>query len=327
MSTANYFQKENSMMRGKTFGLVCLCFIFLSLIASTGVAQKAPPIIGRWDLTVQGTDAPYTSWLEVTDAEGKLQGRFVGRFGSARPIKQIEFNDGKLKFSLPPQYEHMKVDLVFDGKLSGEKLEGSTNGEDGATLKWSGARAPALKPNANPKWGAPIQLFNGKDLTGWKLRSEKSKGCWSVEDGAMTNSKGCVDIITEQKFQDFKLSLEFKIIEQSNSGVYLRGRYEAQIQDDYGKEPESHGMGGLYGFLTPKVNASKKAGEWQKYEITLIGRQLTVTLNGQTVIDKEEIPGITGGALGSAEGEPGPIMLQGDHGKVWFRNVVLTPAK
>ena len=321
-------------MRGKTLGLLCLYLIFLSVFVSTGKAQKASPIIGRWDLTIQGADAPYTSWLEVTDAGGKLQGRFVGRFGSARPIKQIEFNDGKLKFSLPPQYENMKVDLVFDGKLIGAKLEGSTNGEDGAPLKWSGARAPALNPKAEPKWGAPVQLFNGKDLTGWKLRSEKGKGCWSVEDGAMTNSQGCVDIITEQNFHDFKLSLEFKLADPqanggrpSNSGVYLRGRYETQIEDTYGKEPESHGMGGLYGFLTPKVNASKKSGEWQKYEITLIGRRLTVTLNGQTVIDKEEIPGITGGALDSAEGEPGPIMLQGDHGKIWFRNIVLTPAK
>jgi hypothetical protein len=315
------------MMRGKTLGLLCLYLLFQSMFASTGEAQKASPILGRWDLTVQGSDAPYTSWLEVTDAEGKLQGRFVGRFGSARPIKQIEFNDGKLKFSLPPQYEHMKVDLVFDGKLTGEKLEGSTNGEDGATLKWSGVPAPALKPNANPKWGAPIQLFNGKDLTGWKLRSEKGKGCWSVEDGAMTNSKGCVDIITEQKFRDFKLSLEFKLVEESNSGVYLRGRHEAQILDDFGKPPEITGMGSIYGFLTPKTNATKKAGEWQKYEITLVGRQVTITLNGQTLIDKEEIPGITGGALDSAEGTPGPIMLQGDHGKVWFRNIVLTPAK
>ena len=313
-------------MCGKLLGLLCLYLLFLSVLGSAGEAQKASPILGRWDLAVQGSDAPYTSWLEVTEAESKLQGRFVGRFGSVRPIKQIEFGDGKLKFSLPPQYEHMKVDLVFEGKLTGGKLEGSTNGEDGATLKWSGVHAPALRPKANPKWGAPIQLFNGKDLTGWKLRSEKGQGCWAVEDGAMTNSKGCVDIITEQKFQDFKLSLEFKIVEKSNSGVYLRGRYEVQIEDNYGKAPESHGMGGLYGFLTPKANASKQAGEWQKYEITLIGRQLTVTLDGQTVIDKEEVPGITGGALDSTEGVPGSIMLQGDHGKVWFRNVVLTPA-
>src|SRR5215510_8725055 len=314
-------------MRRKKTGLLGLYLLFLSVFASTGEAQKTSPIIGRWDLTVRGADAPYTSWLEVMDAEGKLQGRFVGRFGSARPIKQIEFNDGKLKFGLPPQYENMKIDLVFEGKLIGGKLEGSTNGEDGATLKWSGVRAPALKPKADPKWGAAIQLFNGKDLTGWKLRSEKGKGCWSVEDGAMTNSKGCVDIITEQKFQDFKLSMEFKIVEQSNSGVYLRGRYEAQILDDFGKPTEITGMGSIYGFLIPKLNATKKAGEWQKYEITLIGRQLTVVLNGQTLIDKEEIPGITGGALDSAEGTPGPLKLQGDHGKVWFKNIVLTPAK
>jgi hypothetical protein len=314
-------------MRRKILGLCCALLACSFAISLNGHAQKADDILGRWDLTVQGTDAPYTSWLEVTGAEGKLTGRFVGRFGSARPIKQIEFNDGKLKFSLPRQYERMKVDLVFEGKLAGGKLEGATNGEDGATLKWTGARAPALKPNPNPKWGEPIQLFNGKDLTGWKLRFEKGKGCWSVEDGAMTNSQGCVDIITEQKFKDFKLAMEFKLVEKSNSGVYLRGRYEVQIEDNFGKPPESHGIGGLYGFLTPKANASKKAGEWQKYEITLVGRQLTVTLNGQTVIDKEEMPGITGGALDSNEGAPGPIMLQGDHGKVWFRNVALTPAK
>src|SRR5262249_2877551 len=124
-----------------------------------------------------------------------------------------------------------------------------------------------------------------------------------------------------------KLSLEFKLVEKSNSGVYIRGRYEVQILDDFGKPAESHGMGGLYGFLTPKTNAAKKAGEWQKYEITVLDRQLTVILNDHTLIDKEEMPGITGGALDSDEGAPGPIMLQGDHGKVWFRNVVLTPAK
>lgn len=150
----------------------------------------------------------------------------------------------------------------------------------------------------------------------------------------MTNSKGCVDIISEAKFMDFKLKLEFKMAEpavnggqRSNSGVYLRGRYEVQIQDDFGKPAESHGAGGVYGFLTPTSNAIRKAGEWQTYEMTIIGRQLTVVLNGTTIIDRQEIPGITGGAIDSAEGTPGSIMLQGDHGKVWFRNVVLTEAR
>ncbi len=314
-------------MHGKMPRLLLLLSIHLLIFLPISEAQKTDPILGRWDLTVQGADAPYTSWFEVTQTGGKLTGRFVGRFGSARPIREIEFSNGKLRFALPPQYEKQKVDLVFEGQLAGAKLEGTTNGEDGAKLKWTGTRAPALKPNPNPKWGQPIQLFNGKDLAGWKLRFEKGKGCWSVEDGAMTNSKDCVDIITEQKFKDFKLSLEFKLAEQSNSGVYLRGRHEAQILDDFGKPADSHGMGGLYGFLTPKTNATKKAGEWQKYEITVVGRQLTVALNGQTLLDKEEMPGITGGALDSNEGAPGPIMLQGDHGKVWFKNIVLTPAK
>ncbi|MDX2032479.1 MAG: DUF1080 domain-containing protein [Blastocatellia bacterium] len=304
-----------------------MLILVLLLAGGTGEAQKAEAILGRWDLTVLGTDAPYSSWLEVTREGGKLSGRFVGRFGSARPIQKIEFKDGALNFSLPRQYENMKVDLVFAGTLAGGKLAGTTNGEDGATLKWTGVRAPALPPAANPQWGAPIQLFNGRDLSGWRLRAEKARGCWSVEEGTMTNSRGCVDIMTEEKFSDFKLSLEFKLVENSNSGIYLRGRHEVQVLDDAGKPAESHGMGGLYGFLTPLTNATKKAGEWQKAEITLLGRQLTVVLNGQVLLDKQEMPGITGGALDSDEGAPGPIMFQGDHGKVWYRNVILTPRK
>jgi len=313
-------------------------FMLIALIEIDATAWKpiqTDTILGRWDLVVQGSDARYTSWLEVSrDSSGSLTGRFVGRFGSVRPIKELNFSDGKLNFSLPPQYEQMKVDLVFNGTLEGRKLSGTTNGEDGKTISWTGVPAPALKPRENVKWGKPVALFNGKDLDGWMLRFERGKGCWSIEDGAMTNSKGCVDIVTRQKFKDFKLNLEFKLADPqlnggqpSNSGIYLRGRHEIQILDDYGKPAESLGMGALYGFLTPVRNASKKSNEWQTYEIIVNGRQLTVVLNGETVIDRQEMPGITGGALDSNEGAPGPIMLQGDHGKVWFRNVVLTPAK
>jgi hypothetical protein len=321
-------------MRQKIPGLLSLLFITITCpLIST--AQGVKPLLGRWDLVVQGTDAPYTSWLEVTsEADGRLNGRFVGRFGSVRPIRELSFDQGTLNFQLPRQFEARKADLVFTGKLENGRLSGTTIGEDGKTLTWTGVPAPALPARKSLQWGKPIQLFNGRDLNGWRLRSEKNPGCWSVEDGTLTNSKGCVDIISEAKFSDFKLKLEFKMAEpvvnggqRSNSGVYLRGRYEIQIQDDFGKPAESHGAGGLYGFLTPTSNAIRKAGEWQTYEITLIGRQLTVVLNGMTIIDRQEIPGLTGGAIDSAEGTPGPIMLQGDHGKVWFRNVVLTEAR
>jgi len=309
--------------------LAASALVGLSLSAAHSRAFVADGIVGRWDLTVQGTDASYPSWLEVVAAKeaGKIHGRFVGRVGSVRPIAQIEYRDGQLSFTLPPQYEKMTGNLVFSGRLVGEKLEGTTVGEDGKTLTWTGQRAPDFQPTKRVEWGKPVQLFNGRDITGWKVRSEKGAGCWTVDQGTLTNNVPCVDLITEEKYSDFKLHLEFKLAEKSNSGVYLRGRYEVQIVDDYGKAPESTGMASIYGFLWPKVNTSKAPGEWQTYDLTLRGRFVEVILNGQKLIEYLEIPGITGGALDSDEAAPGPLMVQGDHGKVWFRNIVLTPAK
>jgi hypothetical protein len=81
----------------------------------------------------------------------------------------------------------------------------------------------------------------------------------------------------------------------------------------------------VYAWVAPKVNASKAPGEWQSVKATIVGNRVTVVLNGQTVHDNTEIQAITGGALDANETEPGPIMLQGDHGKVWFRKIVVTP--
>lgn len=312
--------------------LICLCLFLFSQVAP---AQSDNALIGRWDLTVKGTDADYSSWLEVNKAaDGSLSGRFVGRFGSVRPIKMIEIVNGELRFSLPPQFEQMKNDLTFRGKLKGKKMRGTTNGEDGRNLEWFATRAPELPAAANINWGAPVDLFNGSDLTGWKVRFPRGQGCWSVDNGALTNSKGCVDLMTTREFRDFKLTLDVKLAEPamnggqpSNSGIYLRGRYEVQVLDDFGKPAESHGMGSVYGFITPAKNASRRAGEWQTYEITFVGRRLTVVLNGEKIIDDQEVPGITGGAIDSSEGQPGPIMLQGDHGKVWYRNIKIVESK
>lgn len=173
----------------------------------------------------------------------------------------------------------------------------------------------------------PIDLFDGKTLAGWRLRDDTRGRCWSVVDAALTNAPPCIDIITDRTFADFKLHVEFSIVPKSNSGVYLRGRYEVQIQDDVGKATDSLRMGGVYGFLNPAVNAAGRPGEWQTFDITLVGRRVTVVLNGRTIVDDAEIPGITGGALDSDEAAPGPLMLQGDHGKVAYRKVVITPAE
>ena len=318
------------MIVRKYLALLCLAVVSTPSITASGSHRTAPAndkIIGRWDITVQGENGQYPSWFEVTDNAGQLAGRFVGRVGSQRPIKTIEFANGKLSFRLPVQYERHKSDLVFEGTLVGARLEGTTFDPNGVPLKWTAVRAATLARKSTPRWGKSISLFNGSDLTGWKLRDARRAGTWKVVDGVMESTPRGTDLITEQTFTDFKLHVEFKMVEKGNSGVYLRGRYEVQIEDSFGQEPESHRLGGVYGFITPSSNPAKKASEWQSFDITLIGRRVTVLLNDKTIIDNAEIPGITGGALNSDEGAPGPIMFQGDHEKVFYRNIVLTPAK
>jgi hypothetical protein len=299
------------------------------LIGGSTVSVSAPQgITGRWDLTIGVADGAYPSWLEITTKDGQLSGRFVGRMGSARPIKTIAFENGHLTFSLPAQYEQFKNDMSFAAALSadGEKLTGTTKSVEGAELNWVGVRAPALPKPENVKWGAPIELFNGKDLTGWELKDPKRRNGWKAVNDVLENEMPSSDIRTEKEFKDFKLHIEFNCPSKSNSGVYLRGRYEVQVMDSYGQPPESHRLAGLYGFIDPTENAGRPGGEWQTFDITLLGRYVTVVLNGKTVIDDKEIPGTTGGAIDSREAEAGPLLLQGDHGKVSYRNIVLTPA-
>jgi hypothetical protein len=290
--------------------------------------QEAKALIGRWDLTVHGSEGDYPSWLEVQRSGYRtLVGSFVGQFGSARPISRVEFDKGQVRFVLPPQFERRVEDLFFQAKLENGMLRGETTDDKGKPVRWEGRRAPALKRTEPPRWGDPIELFSGKDLAGWKPRLPGVKNGWLAQEGLLVNAKPGNDLRTDRTFTDFKLHAEFRYPKGSNSGIYLRGRYEVQIEDNYGAEPDSHKIGGIYGFLTPSVNAAKKAGEWQSMEITLLGRQVTIVFNGERIIDRQAIPGITGGALDSDEGQPGPILLQGDHGSVEFRKLTLTPAK
>lgn len=296
--------------------------------STTLAADDARALIGRWDLTVHSPDGDYPSWLEVKLSGRKtLVGTYVGRFGSARPVSKVEFKDGQMSFSVPPQWEARTDDQTFTGSFKGDQLGGETTDEKGRRLMWTADRAPSLVRNSTPEWGEPIALFNGKDLAGWKPQFPNVKNGWVVRDGMLYNETPGNNLVTEKTFDDFKLSAEFRYPKGSNSGIYLRGRYEAQIEDNHGDEPESHKIGGIYGFLTPNVNAAKPPGEWQTLEVTLVGRLVTIELNGKKVIVEQPIPGITGGALDSREGEPGPLLIQGDHGPVEFRKLVLTPAK
>jgi Domain of Unknown Function (DUF1080) len=290
-------------------------------------ASATEPLLGRWDLVVQQGAETAPSWLEVErSGTSRLVGSFVGSGGSARPIAKIEFTDGTFTFVIPPQWDRDPRDIRFEGRLDGDRITGTTTNGDGSKATWTGTRAPSLRRAKQPAWGNPITLFGGKALTGWKPIGGRDSQ-WSVADGILRNAKQGANLVTEQKFDDFKLHLEFRVPKGENSGVYLRGRYELQIDDAAGLEPSSHHLGGVYGFIAPSENVAKAAGEWQSMDATLVGRMLTYVLNGTTVICNREIPGITGGALDSAEGEPGPLLLQGDHGPVDYRNIVITPAK
>jgi hypothetical protein len=284
-------------------------------------------LLGRWDLVVQRGAQRSPSWLEVErSGTATLVGLFVGSGGSARPIARIEFTDGAFRFAIPPQWENNPRDITFEGRLEGDRITGSMTMGDGQKATWSGTRAPSLRRAEPPAWGDSITLFDGAALDGWQPVGDRGSR-WSVVGGILRNAGSGANLVTVQKFEDFKLHLEFRVPKGENSGVYLRGRYELQIDDAAGLEPSSHHLGGVYGFIAPSENVARAAGEWQSMDVTLVGRMLTYTLNGTTVICNREIPGITGGALDSAEADPGPLLLQGDHGPVDYRNIVITPAK
>jgi hypothetical protein len=286
----------------------------------------ANDLIGRWDITMDEDGKSVPSWLEVKlSGYSTLTGYFVGASGSARPIAKVNFNEGKFTFTIPPQWEKGNQDLVIEGELNGKEIQGTLLTSEGKKHSWKGVKAPSLKRTSAIAWGKPIGLFNGKDLTGWKALGENQ---WVVKNGVLTSPHSGANLISDQKFTDFKLHVEFKYQKGSNSGVYLRGRYEVQIEDSpKDAHPSSVLFSGIYGFLTPSEIAALGPDQWQVYDITLVGRMVTVVANGKTVISNQEIPGITGGALNSNEGEPGPIYFQGDHGPIEFRKIVITPIK
>lgn len=283
--------------------------------------QISSDIIGKWDLTVQMDSLELPSWLEVyLSGSETLVGHFLEYNGSARPISEVHFNNGVVDFTIPPQWNG-KSNLHFSALLKGNILEGTLLADKGKAYSFIGVPAPKLLYDFPKKWSKPISLFNGNSLNGWKPQFDNQQNQWIAESGILKSPKSGVNLLTEQVFDDFKLHIEVRFPIGSNSGIYLRGRYEVQVEDSFGKDPDKILFGGIYGFLTPNEMAAKPAGEWQIFDITLVGRKVTVEANGKSIITNQIIPGITGGAIDSNEALPGPILLQGDHGPVEFRSI------
>jgi hypothetical protein len=290
-------------------------------------SRSAAAFGGRWDLTVKIPTHERPSWIELSAQDGRLQGLMVGLWGHATPPGEIQIRRGEIEFSVPAD-EGFPEGTVFTGKLAGDQLAGSATTPNGASWRWTGHRAPALTRSGTPTWGKPIRLFDGKSLAGWTFVDPTQASIWSVEAGTLVKHGRGSEIVTTSAFRDFRLHVEFKCGPMANSGVYLRGRYEVQIETNAAQESPNRRMGSVYGFLAPEPELPRTPDVWQTYDITLVGRTVTVIHDGRTVIDRREIPGITGGALDSDEAAPGPIYLQGtEDGQVAFRNIVITPAE
>jgi hypothetical protein len=297
--------------------------ILLALVAALPLVAADSDFNGRWNIT---TNAKRAYWLEVTGAGGAHpSGFFVSDHGGDRNvIDHIAIENGELRFSFdrPGRGGTKAPSPEYRAKIVDGKLVGSLGNNT-----WTGVRAPSIMDKEDGSWkeGKPIQLFNGKDLTGWNPLVPGAEMKWSVVDGVLRNAPPTVDIISSQRFWNFTLHVDFRIVEHSNSGIGLRGRYEIQILDDYGKEPNTHGAAALYSRIAPSVNASKPAGEWQSYDIRLVGRTLTVVHNGKKVLDKVQVEGLTAIANNADESKPGPFIVQGDHSYVEIKSFVVTP--
>jgi hypothetical protein len=218
--------------------------------------------------------------------------------------------------------------MTWDLDASGNKLTGTQKNGD-KTMELAGVRAPELKHAPVKAWTDPKPLFDGKDLNGWEPIGDPSKSHWVVKDGILVNEAHGANLRSVREFEDFKVHFEVNCPEKANSGFYLRGRYETQLEyEPAGTEPMNRQMGSIYGRLAPSEELPRKPGQWETFDITLVGRTVTVVRDGTTVIDHKEIDGITGGALNADEGKPGPFYIQGDHtGGLMFRNITVSVPK
>lgn len=307
-----------------------------AVLQAAALAPDTKLFLGRWDMTVTPAEGtPYPQWMELLEKDGKIEGRVQPRGGAWKPILGAKVEAGKLVVAVSAAGRGPAInwELTSTGpdKLAGLEKRGDTDGP-----KLAGARAPKLDRPVPKAWTAPKPLFNGKDLTGWEPIGNVSNNKWIARDGELVNDNpevagqrgpGAANLKTTAKFQDFKLHIEVDCPDHGNSGIYLRGRYEIQVGTEGGTQPD-HEMGAVYSHYPPPAGSKLDLGKWTAFDITLVGRHVTVLRDGKMYHDNVEIPGPTGGALDSNEAEPGPFFLQGDHhGVIRYRNITISVPK
>jgi hypothetical protein len=289
--------------------------------------SKGNPFVGRWDFNITTPNGTRASWLGVTEKGGNLEVWFQPTGGNVYQVKDFKVDGSHMTLPVSRASGNrpaMTWELdASDGKLTGVQKRGEN------TVALTGVRAPELKRSVPKAWTKPEPLFNGKDLNGWEPIGDTANNHWVVQDGLMVNEAHGANLKTTRTFDDFKVHFEVNCPDHANSGFYLRGRYEVQLEyEPPGTEPPERRMGSIYGRIAPKQELPRKPGEWETFDIQLVGRMVTIVRNGVTTVDRQEIEGITGGALDANEGEPGPFYIQGDHtGGLKFRNITVAAPK
>ena len=303
-------------------------------VISNGSIPRPPPnsdkiatFLGTWFLDFKDG---YGGWLEITKNRDGLAANLMWRVGSAKPVGKVALVDDSLILTRNGKSKKTKyIATVKDGTIT---VTSNINEETA-----QGSRCPPMPPRpdlSTVQFDKPIQLFNGNNLSGWQLQPKDARNGWRVEGGEMVNETPKSDfsaygefgnLRTTRTFGDCKVHIEFNIGKNRNSGVYVRGLYEAQVVDRDSRMQGISGPGAIFGRIAPTTNAGLPGGQWQTYDLTLVDRHMTVRLNGKLVIDNQPVMGATGGALFGNVMRDGPLYLQGDHTSVRYRNVLLSP--
>jgi hypothetical protein len=305
-----------------------LSVAFIAVLFLMSADSQAPnPFLGRWDFSITTPSGVGANWLGVSEKNGAPEVWFQPTGGHVVRMQDFKITGSHMTLTTSAANDKAPA-TVWELDASGGKLTGTQKRGD-RTLALTGVRAPELKARTIKAWSKPEVLFNGRNLDGWEPIGDPKNSHWIVKDGLMVNEAHGANLKTTRRFQDFKAHFEVNCPELANSGFYLRGRYELQLEyEKEGTEPPERSMGSIYGRIAPSSLLKRQPGEWESFDVTLVGRTLSVTRNGVLTIDRKEIEGITGGALDANEGEPGPFYIQGDHtGGLMFRNITVAEPK
>lgn len=310
----------------KKLCLAVICAAAL-LIPAFSKQDGTGAFAGRWDLTIKMPKDTYPSWMELSGAGGSATLRVQGRVSSVHPATNVRLEGSHLTFDTS-EWFGKPIPVTWEMTVVSGKISGTQKRSDGVQGEITGVPAPSLDRPAPASWSNPESLFDGKDLNGWEP-DNPAKNHWQAENGEMVNEAAGANIRTTRPFQDFKLHIEYNCPKDGNSGVYLRGRYEVQVEyEPADKNDKFHMMGSVYGFIAPAASVPPRPGQWESFDMTLVGRTVTIVRDDTVIIDHKEIPGITGGAVDSNEAEPGPILIQGDHtGGMKYRNITIAIAQ